>query len=79
MRLYWPAPMITAGLAWIFFADSPLIGWALMFVALGGAIRSVRRWLDVTMSDFVSTVLVLPLIVRERWDDGAAPFAIVGG
>jgi hypothetical protein len=58
MRLYWPAPMITAGLAWILFADSPLVGWFLVLVAVVGGVRAVRRWLDVTVSDFVSTVLV---------------------
>jgi hypothetical protein len=60
MRLYWPAPMLTAGVAWILFADSPLFGWGLILIALVGGFRSIRRWLDEPVRDFVSTVLVLP-------------------
>jgi hypothetical protein len=60
MRLYWPAPMLTAGLAWIFFADSPSIGVGLLVLAVIGSIRSVGRWLEGSVVDYVSTILIRP-------------------
>ncbi|MBY0589025.1 hypothetical protein K2X85_17770 [bacterium] len=65
MRLYWPAPMVTAAVAWIFFADSPAIGVGLLIIATLGAVRAVSRWLESSVVDYVSTVLIRPERVAD--------------
>lgn len=57
MRLYWPAPIFTAGIAWWLFADTSFIGLALIGLALAGAARSIHRWFEGNFTDIASTLM----------------------
>lgn len=57
MQLYWPAPMLAAGIAWAKFADTYVIGWILAAVAIAGLIWNIRRWFWDDSNETPSTII----------------------
>jgi hypothetical protein len=57
MQLYWPAPMLAAGIAWAKFADTYVIGWILVAVAIAGLFWNIRRWFWDDSSETPSTII----------------------
>ncbi|MBX9654698.1 hypothetical protein K2Y11_13865 [bacterium] len=57
MQLYWPAPMLAAGIAWAKFADTYVIGWILVAVAIAGLVWNIRRWFWDDSNETPSTII----------------------